>query len=70
MGGKNELREKLYPRLKTYEGRYPKKTTRISRGYSVCLSVCSILCSGFNETIRSADSLFGFENHRIFRATV
>jgi len=28
------------------------------------------LCSGFNETIRTADSLFDFENQRNFGATV
>jgi len=36
---------------KDYESRYPKKTTRISRAYVSYISVCSVLCSGFNETI-------------------
>jgi len=55
---------------KDYESRHPKKTTRISRGYIASLSVCSVLCSGFNETIRSASSLFGFEIQRNFGTTV
>ena len=29
---------------KDYESRHPKKTIRISRGYSVSLSVCEYLC--------------------------
>jgi predicted amidohydrolase len=29
---------------KGYESRHPKKTTRISRGYVACLSVCELLC--------------------------
>ena len=31
-------------RSKDYESRHPKKTIRISRGYSASLSVCELLC--------------------------
>ena len=55
---------------KDYESRHPKKTTRISRGYGASLSVCSVLCSGFNVIRRTADSLFGLENQRNFGAIV
>jgi hypothetical protein len=55
---------------KDYESRHPKKTTRISRAYSASISVCSVLCSGFNGIRRTADSLFGFENYWNFGTTV
>jgi len=55
---------------KDYESRHPKKTTRISRGYGASLSVCSVLCSRFNEIRRTTDSLFGLENQRNFGTTV
>ena len=47
-----------------YESTQPKKTTKTSKGYASKISVCSVLCSGFNVFRRTTDSLFGLENQK------
>jgi len=53
---------------KDYESRHPKKTIRISRGYSASLSVFEYLCDYINKITRNTISLFGFEKQSIFGA--